>query len=286
MGRPRAQYVNPTSSFGEDGTSTIGSAFRILSLFNHFTSEWTVRDIARQLDMPYSTTHRYVRALERTGYITRDTSASTYRVGLKVIELAGVALNQVDARVQGMRDLDHLADVTGLNANMAVLHEGDAFHVAFSLRSAVPRMYSALGRRAVAHCTALGKVLLADLPFEEVRQIIEVYGWRPYTEKSIQDFSDLERALAQVRATGYALDRDERTVGTSCVAAPVRNRQGRVVSAICVTGPSDQMPDERLPALIKQVKEHATAISYQLGYDAETAELPPPLPKRGSRRPA
>jgi IclR family KDG regulon transcriptional repressor len=246
---------------------TVDSALRILDLFNHTAPEWTVREIAQRLDLPYSTAHRYVSTLEASGYLIRYRPTGTYRIGLKLIELAGVALNQIDVRVHGLRDLDHLADVTGLNANIAVLDEGDAFHIAYSVRSAVPRMYTALGRRAVAHCTALGKVLLADLPLEQVRRLIDVYGWRPYTDKSIQNFPELERTLAEVRANGYAIDRDERAIGISCVAAPIRNKLGQVVAAICVTGPSDQIPSERIPELVKIVRKHASSISYQLGYD-------------------
>lgn len=267
MARPRSTDGASHGLPPGTGAKTIDGALRILDLFNYTHPEWTVQDVARTLDVPYSTTHRYIRTLEASGYLVRHRPSGTYRTGLKLVELAGVALNHLDVRVHGMPHLDHLADVTGLNANLAVLSEGDAFHIAFAVRSAVPRMYTALGRRAVAHCTALGKVLLADLAFEEVRCLVERYGWRPYTARSIQSFSDLERALREVRENGHAIDRDERALGTSCVAAPVKDKAGQVVAAICVTGPSERFTDERLPELIRVVKEHASAISYHLGYD-------------------
>ncbi|MGH2460990.1 MAG: IclR family transcriptional regulator [Chloroflexota bacterium] len=239
----------------------------ILGLFNHLAPEWTVRDIATQLDVPYSTAYRYVNSLEVAGFLVRQQASGTYRIGLPLIELAGVALNQLDARVHGLSYLDHLADATGLNANMAVLDRGDTFHVAYAVRSAVPRMYTALGRRAVAHCTALGKVLLAGLPFDEVRGLIEAHGWRPYTPSSIQSFPALEAALTSVRERGYALDRGERSVATRCVAAPIRDKTGHVIAAISVSGPHGRLPDARLPELASTVMEHARLISYHLGYD-------------------
>jgi len=256
---------------------TIDGALKILCRFNHASPEWTIRDLAQQLDVPYSTAYRYVSTLEESGYLVRHRPTESYRIGLPLIELAGVALNQIDVRVHGLSHLDHLADLTGLNANLALLYEGDTFHIAYAVRSAVPRMYTALGRRAVAHCTALGKTLLAALPFDEVRSLVETYGWRPYTPRSIQNFPDLEKALAEVRTQGYALDRGERHLGTSCVAAPIRDKTGQVIAAISVTGPNDQFSDEQLPGLIVTVLEHASVISYRLGYDDADPQPVTPL---------
>ncbi|HVC32574.1 MAG TPA: IclR family transcriptional regulator [Chloroflexota bacterium] len=267
MRRSRAREGDRDARRPDSVAKTIGSGLQVLSLFNHLAPEWAITNIAQRLDVPYSTAYRYVTTLDVEGYLVRQPSGM-YRIGLPLVELAGVALNQLDVRVHGLSHLDHLADVTGLNANMAVLDQGDTFHIAYAVRSAVPRMYTALGRRAVAHCTALGKVLLADLPFEEVRSLIETYGWRPYTARSIQTAPELERAMAEVRACGYAVDRGERNVGLRCVAAPVRDRGGRAIAAISVSGPQDRVPEERLSELATTVLEHASMISYRLGYDA------------------
>ena len=105
-------------------------------------------------------------------------------------------------------------------------------HIAFAIRSHVPRAYTVLGRGAVAHCTALGKVMLADFPFAEVRQLIETHGWRSYTPKSITTFAGLEQSLSEIRANGYAIDRGERSLETNCLAAPIRDATGRVVAAM------------------------------------------------------
>jgi DNA-binding IclR family transcriptional regulator len=276
VGRFRTRGLDHRERRSDAVAKTIEGGLQILGLFNHAAPEWTIRDVAERLSVPYSTAYRYVSTLEATGYLVRQPSSGAYRIGLPLIELAGVALNQLDVRVQGLSDLDHLADVTGLNANMAVLHRGDTFHIAYAVRSAVPRMYTALGRRAVAHCTALGKTLLADLPFEEVRCIIETYGWRPYTPRSIQSFPDLERELIEVRGRGYAIDQGERSPGTRCVAAPIRDKLGRAVAAISVSGPHDRLPEERLRDIATTVQEHASMISYRLGYDdADPSQVVP-----------
>lgn len=263
--------VEPVQATGK----TIACALAVLGLFNYAAPEWTIPDIARALRIPYSTAYRYVTTLEAGDFLVRHRPGAAYRLGLPVIELAGVALNQLDVRVQGLSHLDHLADATGLNANMAVLHGGDVFHIAYAVRSAVPRMYSALGRRAVAHCTALGKGMLADLPFAEVRRRVERYGWRPYTPASLRGFAELERALTEVRERGYALDQGERRRGGCCVAAPIHGRSGRVIAAISVSGSEATLRGERLHAVIAAVTEHAGLIAYRMGYDAAHVEAAP-----------
>jgi IclR family transcriptional regulator, KDG regulon repressor len=97
-------------------------------------------------------------------------------------------------------------------------------HLAHAAPKGVPRMYTALGRRAVAHCTALGKALLAYRPWPETRARIERHGWRPYTPNSIADFGRLKAELTDVHARGYAVDREERRAHVVCMAAPVRDR--------------------------------------------------------------
>lgn len=272
-----------TAERGEEpaliGAKTIASAMEVLRLFTYAAEEWTVPDIARALHLTYSTAYRYVTTLEAADFLVRQPRTGTYRVGLPVIELAGVALNQLEVRVQGLVYLDHLADTTGMNANLAMLNQADVVHIGYAVRSAVGRMYTALGRRAAAHCTALGKTLLAALPFEDVRRRIEMRGWRSYTPHSIQNFPDLERALLEVRTQGYAIDCGERRLGTSCIAAPIYDRTGDVVAAISVTGPNAVVTEDRMPDLIRAVVEHANTISYRLGYDEVYPHAVVHLPK-------
>jgi len=250
------------------GAKTAATALRVLNLFSHVVTEWTVKDIAQALDLPYSTAYRYVSTLQASGYLQRQDRTGVYRIGLAVIELAGVALNQLDVRVHGLAYLDHLADVTRLNANLAVLYEADVLHVGYAVRSRVPRMYTILGRRTPAHLTALGKAMLAYRPFWEVKRLIEEHGWRPRTPKSICSFPELERELNLIRQRGYALDDQEQNLDTRCVGAPIRNRLGSVIGAISVSAlVSDGMTEERLSELAHAVVEHASMISYRLGYD-------------------
>jgi DNA-binding IclR family transcriptional regulator len=247
-------------------TQTVDRAMAVLGCFSLERPEQSTTEIAAQLGLHLSTAHRLLRTMEATGYVEREGGGGRYRLGLRIIELAGIALNQSELRRHGLAELDSLRDLLNLNANLAVLDHGDVFHLAYAVRPDTPRFYTTLGRRAVAHCTALGKVLLAAQPRDAVHADIERRGWRPYTTHSIQDWATLDRCLDEVAAQGYTIDREERAYGTWCVAAPVRNYTTQVVAAISVTGPRQQFDGDALGIAIATLREHAERLSMRLGY--------------------
>jgi IclR family acetate operon transcriptional repressor len=131
-------------------------------------------------------------------------------------------------------------------------------------------VYTEFGRRAVAHCTALGKAIYAQLPFADVFATIERYGWRPYTSKSIQDADTLRLALQETRELGYATDMEERRNDVCCVAAPIFDRAHEPVASISVSTRKDRHDELALRTeLAPLVKAAADRISYRLG-DAES----------------
>ena len=175
-------------------------------------------------------------------------------------------MNQMAVCRLALTELDALRDELNLNANLAVLFQGDVVHVAYAVRSDAPRFHTAIGRRTVAHCTALGKAMLASRDRAEVRHGIEQRGWRPYTPCSIDTWEALDHELDAVAAQGYAVDREERKIGQWCVGAPVREFSGRVVAAISVSGPKDDLVAIGLDRVVAQVVERARRVSNKLGH--------------------
>jgi IclR family transcriptional regulator, KDG regulon repressor len=247
-------------------SKTIERAGRILACFSDAEPHLTLTDLAAKLELNPSTAYRYIASLQHAGLLERDARQGGYHLGLRVIELAGIALNQIEVRKHALDELDRLRDETNLLSNLGVLVEGDVLHLAQSAPKGVPRMYTVIGRRAVATCTALGKLLLAHRPWEEVRRLVEQCGWRPYTSRSIQDFDRLQAELAETRARGYATDREERRQGAACLAVPIHDRSGQVIAAISVSGPLERMTEEYCGQVLTRVQEAANRVSSRLGY--------------------
>jgi len=126
----------------------------------------------------------------------------------------------------------------------------------------VLRMTPQIGRRQPSHCTALGKVLLANLPEERLEAFLNRKSLPRMTENTITDPQDLRRELDAVRRKGYALDREETEVGICCVAAPIRRPDGRVVAALSVSGPATRLRKKGLKTFLREkVQETASRIS-------------------------
>jgi IclR family acetate operon transcriptional repressor len=251
---------------GKVRSQTVDRAALVLTCFSAGDPHLTLAQIAARLELNQSTVYRYVATLHAVGLLERDERRGGYRLGLRVVELAGVVLNQLAARREALPEMDRLRDDLGFLVNLAVLDGADVVHVAHSAPQGWPVWVTTPGRRAVAHCTALGKVLLAHRPWDEVRRVIEAAGWRPYTDRSIQDFDRLRAELDAVRANGFALDDGERGEGSLCVGAPVRDHSGLVVAALSVSSSTRRLDDGAREELPRRVVDAAARVSSRLGF--------------------
>jgi DNA-binding IclR family transcriptional regulator len=254
-------------------SQTIERAALILACFSAEEPHLTLAELASRLNLNQSTAYRYVSTLQDAGLLERDQRRGGYRLGLRVIELSYVALNHIDVRKHALDEMDKLRDEFNLLVSLGVLFEGDVLHIAHSVPAHWPPWYTTVGRRAVAHCTSLGKVLLAALPWPAALATVERFGWRPYTPKSIQDPERLERELALVRERGVAIDDEERNLGTMCVGAPVRDYSGQVVAALSVSGKLERLAGPDRDAVVGRVREAADRVSLRLGYGGTSAYL-------------
>lgn len=254
-------------------SQTIERAALILTCFSAEEPRKTLADLARQLDLNQSTAYRYIATLQAAGLLERDEQRGGYRLGPRVIELSFIALNQIEVRKHALDEMDRLRDRLNVMVNLAILVEGDVLHIAHAVPADWPRWYTAVGRRAVAHCTALGKTLLAHRPWDEVRATVERYGWRPYTSRSIQDFDRLATELETIREQGYSIDSGERNQGTTCLAAPIRDHSGSVVAALSVTSKAERLTDAFREESLPHVRETADRIAFRLGYLGGTGYL-------------
>jgi DNA-binding IclR family transcriptional regulator len=132
------------------------------------------------------------------------------------------------------------------------------------------RMVSRIGRRIPLYCTAVGKALLAGLPADErddmLRRALAAYDYRRFTANALVDVASLTAHLDRVAAQGYALDSEEYEQGVTCVAAPIRDHEGRVVAACSVSGPTFRLAAGPMEAIISAVVTTTGEISRCVGY--------------------
>lgn len=248
-------------------TGSVAKAFRILESFTERCPRLSFNDLCDEVDLAPTTLRRLLSTMESLGYLQHDTFGQ-YQLGPRSMTLAPPALAASELRNQALPVLDELSTTSGLNANLSVLYEGKLLYLGCVARNLPRRRYfSVTGRLAAAHSTAMGKALLAYLPWDDARRSLEKAGGLvARTPKTITSWEILEQDLEVVRGCGYAFDDEEAVVGGFCVAAPVRDRSGEVVASISVSGMNWEIDRSKIKELAALVTSQAEALSFKLGY--------------------
>jgi DNA-binding IclR family transcriptional regulator len=261
---PTAKTKNPGN------VQVIERGCKILNHLAQGRLSHSIHDLSREVGLPKPTVHRILATLRNFGFVTQDESSKEYRLGFRLVELGQIVLDQIDLRKVAKPFLTELAGQVEEVVHLVIMEQGkiaylDKVEKVNELKSL--RMVSRIGMRSHAHSCAVGKVLLSFLPENERAAIFKQRGLPRMTKNTMVDPVLLNEHLAKVKVQGYAVDDAENEEGVRCVAAPVRNDQGRVMAAISVSGPSVRMTKERIHGGLKnQVIQTALKISRTLGY--------------------
>lgn len=212
------------------------------------------------------TAHRLLQALSKHGLIKQDPDTRGYQAGLKLFELSSDVLSRMELRRQALPELTELCRRTNETVHLAVLDDGDVIYIDKEETQQTIRMFSAIGKRGPAHCTGVGKVLLAYLSPNELRQVIAKKGLKRYTSRTITSPALLNRELDMIRARGYGIDNAEHEDEIRCAACPIQDHTGRVIAAVSLTAPIMRMSRERIEEMAPLVREYAGRISTKMGY--------------------
>jgi DNA-binding IclR family transcriptional regulator len=210
-------------------------AVRILDLFSSGAPEWTVSDVCRALDLPKTTVWDYMQSMAALGLLRR-TGRGHYRLGWHSFQLGLRARMTSEISGPAWSEMRDLADTHHETVQLASRYRSEVVYLEkIAPRTGVRVNAARVGERLPAHCTAVGKVLLAYLSPRELRTIYGEGELRPLTAHSITTLSSLETELSSVRERGYALDVEEAVEGMCCVAAPISNRHGDVSWALSMS---------------------------------------------------
>jgi IclR family acetate operon transcriptional repressor len=245
------------------GVQSIVRAFALLEALGQ--GETGIAELAKRVGLHVSTAHRLLATLVALGYARQSAETGRYAVGAKALQLAAAYGGQTDLRGAARPVLERLSRETGETANLVVLDGQEALYLDKAESPQNLRIFSHIGRRTPLYCTAVGKVLLAWRPADEVRRLLAATPMARLTRRTITDEAALARELLRVRHQGYALDLEECEEGARCIALPLRAVSGDVVAAISLSGPSIRMHSRRLRELVPVMQAAAREVSGQFG---------------------
>ena len=236
----------------EAPASMVDRVVLILSIFERSSSEaLTAGQISVCSGIPRSSVHRILQQLVSARWLKRYEDG--YALGLRMFEIGSLVAHRSRITSAARPFIHEIADRSGQVVHLAVLDQRDVVYLdkvtsAVADRAFADTLPSRVGGRLPAHCTAVGKALLAYSPPATVSEYLAT-GLRRRTEASLATPAALQAAIGSIRNSGYATDRDETVPGVACVAAPIRNFD-EVVAAVSVCGPRDQVRSKDLPSLV------------------------------------
>jgi len=211
-------------------------AFKVLSAFDGRRTVLSTADIAKHAEMNSKTVHRFLMTLEHIGAISR-VGRGQFSLGMTLADLGNqVSVHSVLAETV-MKHLDPLAEKLNESVQVAVLDGQNVVSIAH-----IPSRHSLsigirIGKRYPAYCTAVGKVLLADMEDEALHKFIQGIQFEQRTSNTITTTKGFIRHIMQVREQGYALNDQESERGMRGIAVPVKNAKGGTIAALSVSGP-------------------------------------------------
>jgi IclR family transcriptional regulator, pca regulon regulatory protein len=251
-------------------SQSLARGLAILRCFTPTRPVLGIADIADELSMSRSTTHRYVITLVALGYLEQGASRK-YRLGLKVTDLGMASLSSTGLREHAHDYLEELRQGTSYTTSLAVLDGTEILYVdrARSFRREQSKIDLGLGpgSRLPAYCTAMGKLLLAHLPEEEQGQLVAEMKLAKRGPNTITSKKELLAELDEIRSEDFAVNDEELAPELHSIAVPVRNEAREVVAAVNLAAHTSMISlAELVDALGPHLVSTADRISARLGY--------------------
>lgn len=199
------------------------------------------------------------------GFVSQDEERGLWFVGVKAFTVGSAFVRARDFVAIARPFMRELMELSGETVNLAVLDQDEPVYLTQIECRQMIRAHALPGVRPPAHCSGVGKALLATLPEARVAALAQRRGLPRYTPKTIVTLAALREELARVRERGWAVDDEEHSLGMRCVASVLRDEHGEAIAAISLTGPAARMTDARLPELGAAVRATALKITLALG---------------------
>lgn len=229
----------------EEGKNTVRSVERALDILLCFTirPSWAMTELAQEVGLHKSTVHRMLATLEDKGFIERDASTERYQLGLMVWELSANLSTTNDQSMMWQKEMERLRDQLGETVSIYVRSGVERIRIQ-SVQSNEPvRRVAPVGARFPLYAGASSKVLIAYASQEDQQEIWQHPTWQLRDQLTMDTY---QSELCEVLEQGYAVSFEERESGVAAVSVPIFDREGHIIAALAVSGPSGRLTLDRM----------------------------------------
>lgn len=249
----------------------VQSAGKIFQIMETLSEEGPcgLLELSNMLGLNKSTVHRLLNSLIFMGYVKQDETTLKYHMTLKITNLSGKVLQQIDILSISQPYLKSLMEQTyetvhlvkRIGNNISYINKLEPVNTGRSIQ-----MASYIGMISPLYCTGVGKAIMSTLPEKEVRTIWQHSAVAPKTEYTILHVEKLLQELSLVRERGYALDNEENEIGVRCIAAGIKDYTGHAEYAISISAPTVRMSDEKIKEFSALLLPVSQQLSGELGF--------------------
>jgi IclR family transcriptional regulator, pca regulon regulatory protein len=255
--------MSTTRSTTPEFVQSLERGLAVVEAFSRERPSMTLAEVARETGLTRATARRLLFTLSALGYAASD--GKRFTLTPRVLDIGYAYLSSLDLTDIAQPEMELLVERTHESSSAAVLDGTDIVYVVRVPTKRIMTISLGLGSRLPAYTTSMGRVLLAALSSDRLDEHLARVKLAPLTERTITDEAALRAELERVRDQGWALVDQELEEGIRSVAAPLRDRTGRVVAALNVSSHAGRVDlatlhSEFLPALV----ETAARISERL----------------------
>jgi DNA-binding IclR family transcriptional regulator len=224
-------------------------------------------ELSAEVGLHPSTVFHLAKTLVQLGFLSQGADDRRYRIGGRLATLAAGALEERSLLALATPILERLSAATSYAAHLAVRSGHRVVVVARTAATGLLQVSGRLGATRPAHATAIGKMLLAGVPADELERLLHDLPLPRFTRNTITERAALLREIEQVRRLGVAYDDCELDADVRCVAVAVQDFADRCAGAMGLSGPAWRLTPEETNAALGSLRGAAAELSRQLGHD-------------------
>ncbi|WP_323764920.1 IclR family transcriptional regulator [Marinovum sp.] len=213
---------------------TVGKALELLDMVVAFGRSVRFSEVLEVSPFPKATTHRLLQTLTNQGMLAFDEDRHVYVPGMRLVRMSRHAWTQSSLAPLAQPFVAALAADVSETIHLAQMERGRVIFVEKTTPKTGFKTMATPGRRSPAHCTGVGKVMLAFMDAARRTEALDGQSWEGFTPNTHRSSDTLLPELEQIRAEGVAFDREEHEQGIISIAAPILGGSSRVIGALSV----------------------------------------------------
>jgi DNA-binding IclR family transcriptional regulator len=249
-----------------DSTTVLHHIVAILDCFSADHPELGVREVARLANVSSSTAGRLMAEMKHIGILQQNSSTRGYSLGSKLLAWSGVYMDTLDLRSVALPYMEELRRTTRETVTLYLLDGNERLCVERMESRHGVRMVSRVGQRLALYAGSAGKAILAFLTEEQLNIILNSSELKAFTANTIVDVAALRGELVKIRQQGYSVSHGEWILEASGVAAPILRKDGEVVGALSISGPSSRFTTDKILEYADQIVLATGQISRYFGF--------------------